>query len=166
METSTPNPAVEQFLARVRSLLADCRQWAEELGLHTQVGATTIQEERLGTYEAPTLKLLNASHQPVAEMIPFGAGLIGALGRVDVLGHYGKREKIVYLSQGGPVLTSRIQIGADGPVEESSRPLLRGIEREGWYWVSPYPMRRAFPLTREVWVDLLNAVSGHGFPLQ
>jgi len=142
--------ALNQYLACTRALLTDCEKWSTGLGLNVTHGQTAINEERHGQYQAPTL-ILNDNHgKNVAEIVPFGASILSAWGRVDVIGEYGKREKIVYLTAGGPTITTRIQVGCGGKAEESSRRLYRAVDAEGWYWVSPSPIRRAYPLTQEV----------------
>lgn len=154
---------LNQYLARTRALLADCEKWCTGLGLKVTHGETAINEERHGQYQAPTLILDDSHDKRMAEIVPFGASIFGASGRVDVVGEYGKQEKIVYLSAGGPTMMTRIQVGDGGEAEESTRRLYHGVDAEGWYWVSPSPIRRAHPLTQEVFTDLLSAVSGHEF---
>lgn len=155
--------ALPQFLMRTRDLLSDIGAWSKQLNLQVAQGETTINEERHGSYQAPSLVLSDAHGKRIAEVVPFGEAILGAHGRVDVVGEYGKQEKIVYLSAGGPSITTRIQVGEGGESEESTRRLYHGVGAEGWYWVAPYPLRRAYPVTQEVFVDLLSAVSGHAF---
>lgn len=157
------NAVLEQYLTRVSALFADIKKWSADLGLHVEHGETSINEERHGQYQAPTLILDDTRGRRMAEIMPFGASILGAWGRVDVMGEYGKREKVVYLSAGGPTMAMRTQVGDGGETEESTRRLYRGVDAEGWYWVSPSPIRRAYPLTQEVFADLLSAVSGHEF---
>lgn len=154
---------LNQFLFRTRALLSNCEQWSIILGLTVKHGESIINEERHGQYKVPTLILDDGHGKLVAEIAPFGASILGAWGRVDVVGEYGRREKIVYLSEGGPTITTRIQVGNEGAAEESTHRLYRGVDAEGWYWVSPPPIRRAYLVTREVFIDLLSAVSGHEF---
>jgi len=161
--TENQNVALDQYLARVSALLDDVEKWSSDFGLRTAQGQTTINEERHGQYAAATRVLNDENGKRIAEVIPFGESILGASGRVDVVGDYGKREKIVYLSEGGPVMTTRIHVGTDGATEESTRKLYRGVDAEGWFWVSPSPLRRAFPITKEVFADLLSAVTGHEF---
>ena len=59
---------------------------------------TSINEDPYGQYNAPTLVLKLHDGKHLAEVIPFGAAVLGAMGRIDIVGEYGKREKIVYLS--------------------------------------------------------------------
>lgn len=162
MKDST-NAVLEQYLTRVSALFADIKKWSADLGLHVEHGETSINEERHGQYRSPTLILSDARARRIAEVIPFGESILGASGRVDIVGDYGKREKIVYLNEGGPTIAMRIQAGVDGAAEESTRKLYRGVDAEGWYWVSPLPIRRAYRITQEVFSDLLSAVTGHEF---
>lgn len=161
--TTLQTEALSEFLTRTRNLLSEVDAWSKQLGLRVTPGVTAINEERYGQYEAPTLILDDGNGKRMAEIVPFGASILGAWGRVDVVGEYGKREKIVYLSVGGPIMTIRGQVGEGGVAEESTHRLYRGVDAEGWYWVSPSPIRRAYPLTQEVFKDLLSAVSGHEF---
>lgn len=162
-QTKQADSELADFLKRVAELLLAIRPWCEALGLTVQLGETRIEEERHGSYTAPTLLLRQPGGQHVAEVRPFGEAILGAIGRVDLVGEYGKREKLVYLSEGGPTFTTRIQDDSAGPAHESTRKLFHGVGAAGWYWVSPPPIRRASPITRDVFIDLLSAVSGHDF---
>jgi hypothetical protein len=159
-KTHPADRTLEQYLTRTVALLADIKRWVADFSLCIECGETSINEERHGHYQAPTLIMRDTQGKLIAEVIPFGEAILGAWGRVDVVGEYGKREKIVYLSAGGPTMTMQVQVGE---AEESTRRLYRGVDAEGWYWVSPHPIRRAYPLTCEVFADLLSAVSGHEF---
>lgn len=161
--TDLTNSALPTYLLRTRALLADIGRWSQDLGLRVQHGEVSINEERHGQYHAPALSLRDGQGKLLAEVKPFGESILGSWGRVDMIGEYGRQEKIVYLSAGGPSITTRIQVGEEGKSEESARRLYHGVGAEGWYWVAPYPLRRAYPVTQEVFIDLLSAVSSHEF---
>lgn len=161
--TVSNSAALALFLERTRQLLNNIETWGKQLNLQIVQGEKTINEERHGSYQAPMLTLTNKQGQCLATVEPFGEALLGAHGRVDIIGKYGKQEKISYLSAGGPTITTRIQVGEGSIAEERIQKLLRGVEAEGWYWISPFPLRRAYPLSQEVFVDLFSAVSGHEF---
>ena len=160
---NTSNAVLDQYLTHVTALFASFERWSADFGLQVERGETTINEERHGQYQAHTLRLNDVQGKRIAEVVPFGESVIGALGRVDLVGDYGKREKIVYLNEGGPTMTTRIQVGTDGTSEQGIRKLYRGVDTEGWFWLSPSPIRRAYPISREVLADLLSAVTGHEF---
>lgn len=160
--TENQTESLQQYLRRTEALLCDLEKWGATFDLQIKRGQTTINEERHGQYCVETLVLNDAQGKRIAEVAPFGESIIGAQGRVDLVGDYGKREKIVYLNEGGPTLTTGT-VGADGACEKSTRKLYRGVDAEGWFWVSPSPIRRAYPVTREVFADLLSAVTGHEF---
>jgi hypothetical protein len=155
--------ALDQYLKRTRTLLADIRKWSMDFGLCGSDGEITLNEERHGQYQAPTLILSDERAKRIAKLIPFGESIIGAQGRVDVVGDYGKQEKIIYLNEGGPTLSMRVQGSTEAIAVESARKLYRGVDAKGWYWISPSPIRRAYPITQEVFGDLLGAVTGHEF---
>ena len=67
-----------------------------------------LSEDHLGTYEAETLTFLIGHEKVVAK--PIGTLLIGAWGRVDLVGARGSL-RIVLLEKGGPTIRTRIEIG-------------------------------------------------------
>lgn len=143
-----------QYQEHVKTLLTAIQQWAATWSLEVQAGETSIHEEAHGPYTMPTLVLVGPDARKVAEVVPFGQSIIGAAGRVDVVGEYGKREKMVYLAEGGPTI-------ATSP--DAVHRLYRGVTAPGWYWVSPPPIRRAYAINQEVFADLMSAVTGHEF---
>lgn len=161
--TTESQAALQHYRDRTQTLLVQCETWCRALGLQVAQDQIHINEERHGRYTMPALKISTAQGKHLASIVPFGESILGAHGRVDLQGEYGKQEKIVYLSAGGPSITTRIQEGENGPMHEHTRLLYRGIEQEGWYWVSPAPIHRGYPLTLEIFKDLLSAVSGYEY---
>lgn len=155
--------ALDDYLERIEQLYADVTTWCRDWSLNHSGRPTSINEERHGIYEAPVLVLTDLENQRLAELVPYGESVLGAHGRVDLLGVAGRREKLVYLLKGGPTLTTRIATGAHGETAERTQPLYRGVDTEGWYWVSAGSIRRAYRLNKEVFGDLLSAVTGDEF---
>lgn len=75
----------------------------------------------------------------------------------------GRRGKFVFLLKGGPTLSTRIQVGDHGETSEHAWQLYRGVDADGWYWVSPAPILRAYLLNQGVFADLLRVVTGDEF---
>ncbi len=90
-----------------------------------------LSEDHLGTYEVETLAFLIGNEKVVAK--PIGALMVGAIGRVDLVGARG-RLRIVLLEEGISAIRTRIEIG--GKVEEDAdRSSLPGsaVNKRGWY---------------------------------
>ena len=155
--------ALDDYRERIEQLYAAVKAWCTDWNLKHTGRQTSINEERHGLYEAPVLILSDAENQRLAELVPFGESVLGAHGRVDLLGVAGRREKLVYLLKGGPTLTTRITTGEHGKTAIRTQQLYRGVDSDGWYWVSDGPIRRAYRLNQEVFGDLLSAVTGDEF---
>lgn len=159
----TLNVVLNEYLSRVQVLLEQIEQWCREIGLQVVREETEINEERHGVYQVPVLVLQNNVGKRVAQVVPFGESVLGAHGRVDLVGNFGKREKFAFLSEGGPSITTRQQTAPDGGFVERTRKLYHGVDAEGWYWVTPGPISRAYPVSKEVFIDLLRAVTGYDY---
>lgn len=157
------NAVLERYLTRVAQLYQMIASWCAGWDVRVTQHEVRLEEERHGVYTAPMLRLMGGGERELAVLAPFGESILGAHGRVDLLGALGRREKLVYLLEGGPTLTTRMEAGVDGEVAERTKRLYRGVETDGWYWVTPGPIRRAYLLNRDVFADLLSAVADDGF---
>ena len=157
------NAVLKCYLAHVAELYQMIATWCEAWDVQVTQHEIQLEEERHGVYTAPMLRLIGNGERELAALVPFGESILGAHGRVDLLGAYGRREKLVYLLEGGPTLTTNAEVGVGGEAAERTRRLYRGVEVDGWYWVTPGPIRRAHLLDPEIFADLLSAVSGDGF---
>ena len=140
-------------------LFSDIENWLKGTDLKASRGTMELDEEVLGRYEAPTVTIQNAQAKKVADLLPVGAQIIGAEGRVDLVGTL-DREVLVYLSQGGPRITVK---AANRREAEGGRatPLFRGVEEAGWYWIERSRPARARRLTQELFLDLVSEVSDY-----
>ena len=161
IENNASNNIIKNYLDKINFLLSNVKDWCDPFGIQAIVNQTSINEDPYGQYNAPTLVLKLHDGKHLAEVSPFGAAVLGAMGRIDIVGEYGKREKIVYLSAGGPAIITNIQASVGDEKVEKPYQFYRGVDSEGWYWVAPFPLRRAYPITKEIFLDLLSAVSGH-----
>lgn len=149
----------DTYLARVKSLFDEVRSWLDGTGLSAKEESVELWEERYGKYTAPVLKLLDGRGRRVAHLNPVGANIIGAHGRVDLIGTLAK-EILVYLTDGGPVFSTKIKVG-EGVIEEKSRPLFRGIDAPGWYWSESPIRRKATKFDRAILLELLSGISDY-----
>lgn len=95
-----------------------------------------LSEDHLGAYEAEALTFVIGNDKVVAK--PIGTLLIGAWGRVDLVGARGLL-RLALLEKGGPTIWTRIEIG--GKTEEDVRPMLPGsfVDKREWYIVTLPP---------------------------
>jgi hypothetical protein len=150
----------EEYISRLNALYSEVVEWIKDADLKVSHGQTEIREEIPGSYDAPTLTITDEKGNKVADLLPVGAWVIGAEGRVDLVGLM-DRDSLVYLREGGPHIktTESVETGDAG---EWSRPLFRGVDRPGWYWIEDKRLGRARPVTRQMFLDLLAEVSDHG----
>lgn len=125
-------------------------------GIRIERTRVQLREDYLGTYDADKLTFKIGREKIVAK--PVGTLLIGASGRVDLSGPR-KTLKIVLLSKGGPVLTTRIEHGRVS--EESSRPMVRRgeVDEPGWYIETPPPESVVVAFGQDSFRDAIMEVS-------
>ena len=171
----------EEYVTRLNELYSVVESWIENANVrHASRGVTTkgqpsggsplpglrasrsvmeLHEEVPGHYEAPMLTIHDSQGKKVGDMLPVGAWIIGAEGRVDLVGSLG-RESLMYMAEGGPRFTTKV--GNGGKTEgEHSTPLFRGVEEAGWYWIERWRPSRARRLEEELFMDLLSEVSDY-----
>jgi hypothetical protein len=159
MRSSTKSKQ-DEYISKLEALYSDVVEWIKDTDLHVSCGQIEIREEIPGSYDAPTLEITNVQGKKVADLLPVGAWIIGAEGRVDLVGLL-DRNNLVYLREGGPHIKT-IESAGPGEAEEWSKPLFRGVSRPGWYWIEDRRLGRARPVTKQLFLDLLAEVSDHG----
>lgn len=149
---------VTAYLSNVETLYQSIKEWVIGKALKTQEEKFTINEQASGEYEAQKLTILDEDGDKVAELVPIGAWIIGAKGRIDLTGRFDKAI-IIDLEDGGPTITTRV--GKKG--ESRTRPLYKGVDPAGWYWIEDNRLARVHPLDQELFFDLLAEVSDREF---
>lgn len=158
MKSSTKSRQ-DEYTSRLNALYSEVQKWIENTGLGVLQKTIKLNEEIPGRYEVPTLTISDAQGKKVADLLPVGAWIIGAEGRVDLVGTV-DREALVYMAEGGPQITTKEEEG--GRTEQTrSIPLFRGVEEAGWYWIERWRPSRARRLTGQLFVDLLSEVSDY-----
>ena len=143
----------EQFLNRVDTLFKDIQTWLKDTNLTIDSEQITISEQSIGEYTCPKLIIQNQQGKKIAQIIPIGASVIGAFGRIDIHGLY-DNEIILYFNQGGPQMT----FSDNG--KQITRPYYRGIDKDGWYCLEDKRNKAQF-LDPELFFDLLSEVSDY-----
>ncbi len=149
----------EEYIARLDELYSRVGTWIENTEMSVSLGTTELNEEAPGRYKAPALTILDSQGKPLAELQPVGAWIIGAEGRVDLVGLL-DRNSLIYLTTGGSQITAETQI-SDGNSKGSSQPLFKGVEQPDWYWIGESRLGRVHPVTQELFLDLLSEVSDY-----
>ena len=116
-----------------------------------------LTEEYLGTYDTEALALSIGNDEVIAQ--PIAALLIGSRGRVDLSGPR-KTLRLVLLEKGGPAMKITIS-GTDGPIDTSTRSLVRGeVDHSGWYFATQPPDVTVTALDQDSFRDAIMDVSG------
>ncbi|AFM26902.1 hypothetical protein [Desulfomonile tiedjei] len=155
-----PERSVDERLDKFREALSELynsvEHWVVERDLLARREEVQIVEPKPGKYPVEKLTITDTDQTVIAELIPSGAWIIGADGRVDLNGSV-ETEILVYWETGAPVINSMEQ-GKPSTKGKSWR-LFKGADRQGWYWIEDRVRSRAHILTKELFFDLLDEVS-------
>lgn len=152
--TKAPNTYVE----RVNELFSLIEHWSHTRGLITRRYSVQLDEENYGSYSANGLYLSTTGGDRLGTLIPVGASIIGAKGRVDFEGTV-DQAILVDWDAGGPVIESSIT--SYNTVSTARHPIYRGVDEAGWYWVESRRLARAHKLDERLFWDLLFLVSDY-----
>ena len=159
--SKTEEAILQEYRQHVASLYDSVRAWAQKASLSIDEREIELFEEAAGKYMLTALILRDEKSRQLAEIRPIAAWVLAAKGRVDLIGQFAQ-EILVYLEQGGPVITIARNPGNGG--EQTTRPLYKGIAQAGWYWMENTRLKKAHALNQEVFFDLLAEVSDYEFP--
>lgn len=144
---------LEQFYATTASFL---KPYIESGKIHITYGKKKILEDNIGEYEAKTAEISFGTNR--IKLDPVGTNLVGAKGRVDLIGPTGKTRFVLVNSKASaPKISVRVWIhGEEPPVVEDRKP-----ESITWAWkiATPPPNIRYLSLTDETFFDSLMEVS-------
>jgi hypothetical protein len=147
---------IELFNDRVKDLYANIDEWLKPLGFTTEIIETTNSEKLSGSYETYQLIIKNQDRKNIATLNPIGIWIIGAEARVDLVGKSGI-EIIVYLSEGGPSISTTISTG--NQVEETHSSQVYGFKEEGWHWIDDKRVGKQPKLDNDIFISLLEVVN-------
>ena len=126
---SIANKAPDAYLERVDELLSLIKHWSHARGLIAARYPVQLSEEEYGSYTADGLHLSTTNGDRLGSLIPVGASIIGAKGRVDFQGTV-DQAILVDWEAGGPVIESHIT--APGSPVSTTRSIYRGVDEAGW----------------------------------
>jgi hypothetical protein len=152
---------VKLYQERVAAFMAQAREWCLAHGLKVKDIPTDILEEGLDKYRADSLRILSPIDQPLAELLPTGSAIIGAQGRINLIGSLA-RHAFLYQTGKGPAIQVTATTVAGASSKDFPTPLYRGIDGDGWYWFES-SMRKAVRVDENTFLDLLTDVSDYEF---
>ena len=158
---TTADATVDEYRRHLGELYEQARGWLSEAGLDCEEKSMALHEERSGQYDAPRLLIRQLDGEPLAELRPIGADILGAEGRVDLHGPLDSRP-ILYLLTGGPTLHPSSSTESGEKPQEHTRPLFRGIDHEGWYALADREHKSVRTLNRETFLELLEKAVDYG----
>ena len=116
---------VGEWRGQVAALFATLRTWlAAEPEIRIQESPLIVREERSGEYSLAQLKLARAEKWAIVK--PIGAWIVGADGRVDLVGAESKHNLVLSRREGG------------------------------WLWIDDRTVVRLRPLTASIFLDLVR----------
>lgn len=149
---------LNSFLKKVDELLSSIEAWSQDENLITTRMKISISEEDCGIYDIEKLLISEKTGQEIAQIIPISSSVLGANGRVDIKGLY-DNAILVELNKGGPTITTTVSDG--GEKYTRVKPLYRGIDEDGWYWIERNASSKGRKITRDMFFELLDEVSDY-----
>lgn len=153
------NKTLNTYLSDIKSLYQEISKWIHNTALKMREEEMVIHEKASGEYTVKKLIILDDNDNRIAELVPVGAWIIGAKGRVDLIG---KLDEVIIidLEKGGPTLTTSIT--EEGKKEENkTKYLYKGVDQEGWYWIENTRLGRLYALDQQLFFELLAEVSDY-----
>jgi len=147
-----------EFLQSVDSLYKEVEKWCAAKGLKLTRHSLELNEEAYAPYTTEKLSILGGDTKKIAELVPKGASIIGAKGRIDLIGNIDSAI-LVDWDRGGPSITTTIDDGASKHTK--TVPVYRNVGEAGWYWVESRKLARAHRLDEALFFDLLSSVSDY-----
>lgn len=148
LENEGNRPKIQQYAKRVEQLYTDIRAWITKENLNLQIMDTRVLVlEQMATYKIQGILVQNKEGKILAEIIPAGASVIVAEGRIDIKGWLGT-EYLLYMPKHRP---------------ELGKPFYKGVNEDGWYWIEDSYRNRAHRLEKHLLRELITLVSDYEF---
>lgn len=160
------NTEKQEWLDYLDKLYADIevylKEYIEAGAISLKMSPIELNEENLGTYEAPRL-FINIGPQQIS-LTPVGTLLIGTKGRVDVEGSSGTaRLLLVDKNSTSPRVVSHVKFRDRAPSSSAAGDVVETPRMIDWTWkiVTKPPAINFIELTKETLFEVLMEVS-HG----
>jgi hypothetical protein len=149
----------EEYVQRVKTFLNEATGWCKDQDLTVKNDVVTLREELIAEYEAPSL-YISKDDVLLAKILPVGSKIIGARGRVDLIGRVA-RHALLFQVGNRPTSSTQTAVGRK-TINSSSAPKLSKVEEDGWYWIEAR-IRRPKRVEESLFLDLLTDVSDYEF---
>jgi len=145
-----------KYNERLSSLYENVIAWLKEAGVPCVplFEDLLLSEDQVGAYTVKKL-LIKQNSDTLAKFVPVGVLIIGAEGRVDLVGRSGK-EILVYYSECGSETTTRMPVG--NMVEERAERIY-GQKREGWHWIDDRIIGKQPEFDKDIFLALLERIN-------
>jgi len=141
-----------QYVQRVATFLDVATSWCRRQGLSVEHSVVALREEKIPEYQAPSLRI-SKDGVVLANIVPAGSRVIGAQGRLDVIGRITRHALLFY----GPGDSA-----SDASPLGGSAPARTRLKVEGWCWIEAR-IRPAKRVDEGLFLDLLTDVSDYDF---
>ncbi len=147
---------INWFNSELRKLKENLEEWLIELGHQISVDEKEITniEDLSGNYTTTDYTFLIDNELRVI-LHPFGIWLIGAKGRIDLIGPSGK-EKLIYLLAEGPGIKSETKNSSGNVIKKRHHRYFDNVDTDGWYWYDDSSYRKVEKFREEMVSPLLE----------
>lgn len=143
----------EEYLKLVRFFFEQVKSWLPDDWEAVALPERTIQDST-GEYRAGMMSIRKKGvPEPddfIADIFPMGATPLLGKGLLEISGPFGE-EKLIYFCRD---TIPRVEYQ-----EGKIRPLYRGVEQDGWYWLESSMSNRALLVDQKHFFDLVRLVS-------
>ncbi|MCP4110450.1 MAG: hypothetical protein GY749_33840 [Desulfobacteraceae bacterium] len=156
---------LDEYLNNISECYAMIEEWLNEKSLSSEQIEYDIHEKASGKYTTKKLLIYKDENKQIAELLPVGAWIIGAKGRIDLIGNF-DQQILIYLKKDIKMETSVTTSINDDEYQEVSKnrhSLYKGFEKAGWYWIGDKRLGKAHFLNKDLFFDLLSEVSDYEF---
>ncbi|MEA1968773.1 MAG: hypothetical protein U9N77_11225 [Thermodesulfobacteriota bacterium] len=156
---------LDEYLKNVSKCYAMIEEWLNEKSLLSKLIEYNIHEKASGKYTTKKLIIYKDKNNQIAELLPIGAWIIGANGRIDLIGNF-DQQILIYLKKDIKMKTSVTTSTNDDEYQEVSKnghSLYKGFQEAGWYWIEDKRLGKAHALNKNLFFDLLSEVSDYEF---
>ncbi len=143
---------LETYLNNIKTLYSSIRAWLSDKEFSFEENDHQLNEERFCLYKTTKMGIdlsENEKNLRLGELCPVSASVLGADGRVDLIGDF---DQLIFLY----LMPER----PDGTIKEVP---YKGVKQNGWYWIEDYRRAKAHLIEKELFFELLEVVSDYEF---
>jgi len=158
IEHLTNEEIQERYVKRIKAFFTQIEEWLpDELEINDPVSNRTITDTT-GTYQIGMASIYKKGvPEPdnyVAAIFPMGATTLLGEGILEISGALGEEKLIYFCRDTLPQVEDKLG---------KFRPIYRGVDSDGWYWLESSMSNRAIFVAREQLFDLIRMVSFYEF---